>query len=83
MPQMNHDLLRKERMQLGWTQAKVAQVLGISIKTVRRWEQGQSMPYPYYRRQLSILFGKTIQQLGLLEGTDNGNTDRRTEAKPS
>ncbi len=64
---MNPDLLRNERMQLGWTQAKVAEALGISIKTVRRWERGQCVPYPYYRRQLSILYGKTTQQLGLLE----------------
>ena len=70
MPQVNPDLLRTERMQLGWTQAKVAEVLGISIKTVRRWEQGRSVPYPYHRRQLSVLFGKTVQQLGLLEGTE-------------
>jgi hypothetical protein len=38
---------------------------------VRRWEQGQSVPYPYYRRQLSVLFGKTIQELGLLKSSDS------------
>lgn len=70
MHQINPDLLRTERIRLGWTQAEVAEALGISIKTVRRWEQGQSVPYPYYRRQLSVLFGKTIQELGLLKGSD-------------
>ncbi len=64
---MNSDLLRNQRKQLGWTQAKVAEALGINIKTVRRWELGLSVPYPYYRRRLSILFGKTAQQLGLME----------------
>jgi len=77
MSQMNSDRLRAERIQLGWTQAKVAEILGISTKTVRRWEQGLSVPYPYYRRQLSVLFGKTVQQLGLLESADE--TEGQTE----
>ncbi|HEX3639703.1 MAG TPA: helix-turn-helix transcriptional regulator, partial [Ktedonobacteraceae bacterium] len=55
--------LRAERMQWGWTQARLAQALGVSTKTVRRWELGEAVPYPYYRRQLSTLFGKTAQEL--------------------
>jgi len=72
MYQTNTDLLRTERKQLGWTQAQVADALGISVKTVRRWEQGRCIPYPYYQRQLSILFGKSAQQLGLLEDPNEG-----------
>jgi len=70
MYQINADLLRTERIRLAWTQAEVAKALGIATKTVRRWELGQSVPYPYYRRRLSALFGKTVQELGLLEGSD-------------
>ena len=55
MSEINADLLRTERIQFGWTQAEVAKALGISVKTVRRWEQGLCVPYPYYQRQLSIL----------------------------
>jgi len=84
MHQINPDLLRIERKQLGWTQAYLAEVLGISIKTVRRWEQGLSVPYPYHQRQLSALFGKTVQQLGLLHGADEevmqtGELEKRKE----
>jgi len=62
---MMSDLLRTERRLRGWSQAKLAMALGVSPRTVRRWELGQSVPYTYYQRQLAIIFGKTAQQLGL------------------
>jgi tetratricopeptide (TPR) repeat protein len=31
-----------------------------------RWEQRQTLPYPYYREQLCHLFGKNARELGLL-----------------
>jgi DNA-binding XRE family transcriptional regulator len=58
--------LRTERKRRGWTQAEVAEALGISTKTVVRWEKGRAVPFPYYRQKLSTLFGKTVQELGLL-----------------
>jgi len=73
--------LRAERIQQGWTQARLAEALGVSTKTVVRWELRQAVPYPYYRRQLSILFGKTAQELGLLRDTDkNGAIDMGEQA---
>ncbi len=70
---MKSDLLRTERIERGWSQAKVAKALGVDVKTVNRWEQGQVIPYPYYREQLCALFGMTAQQLGLLPDTDEDN----------
>jgi len=67
---MSHNLLKVERRLRGWSQAKVAEVLGVSTKTVTRWELGTAVPYPYYRGQLAALFGKTAQQLGLFKDTD-------------
>jgi transcriptional regulator with XRE-family HTH domain len=64
--QMKADLLKAERIKRGWTQAKVAEALGVDAKTVGRWERGKGLPYPYYREQLCLLFNKTAQQLGLL-----------------
>jgi transcriptional regulator with XRE-family HTH domain len=63
---LQNPTLKTERKQRGWTQAELAQVLGVSTKTVVRWERGQSVPFPYYRRKLSSLFGKTDQELGLI-----------------
>ena len=51
---MKFDLLRAERIQHGWSQAKIAEELGVDIRTVRRWERGQAIPFPYYRRQLRL-----------------------------
>jgi transcriptional regulator with XRE-family HTH domain len=63
---MKLSLLKAERMKRGWTQAKVAEAVGVDTRTVGRWERGKAFPYPYYREQLCLLFGKTAQQLGLL-----------------
>ncbi len=65
---MKSDLLKAERRKRGWTQAKVAEAVGVDAKTVGRWERGKAIPYPYYREQLCILFGKNAEQLGLLYG---------------
>jgi transcriptional regulator with XRE-family HTH domain len=62
---MNPLLLKAARKEQGWSQAKVAEKLGITERTVRRWEQGLVVPYPYYRQQLCALFGKTAEDLGL------------------
>src|SRR5207248_2142480 len=43
---------------------------GVTSRTVLRWEQGLSVPQPNYRRILSTLFGKTAQELGLLQDAD-------------
>ena len=73
---MDPFLLKAARKQQGWSQAKVAEELGITERTVRRWEQGLVVPYPYYRQQLRALFGKTAQDLGLpLEIDENEDLD--------
>jgi len=63
--------LKVERELHGWSQAKVAEAVGTNVRTVIRWEQGQSVPYPYYREQLCILFGKNVRELGLLVEEDD------------
>lgn len=66
--------LRVERESRGWSQAKVAEAVGTNVRTVIRWEQGQSVPYPYYREQLCTLFGKNARELGLLVREDNATS---------
>ena len=58
--------LKVERELRGWSQARVAEAVGTNVRTVIRWEQGKSVPYPYYREQLCALFGKNARELGLL-----------------
>jgi tetratricopeptide (TPR) repeat protein len=70
-------LLRHEREQRGWSQARVAEELynrggarirgGINEKMVSRWELGKYPPSPFYQEKLCLLFGKTAEELGFLE----------------
>ena len=61
----------------GWSQSRVADQVGVSIRTITRWEQGVSLPHPYYREQLCTLFGTNARELGLLPDHDH------TEPKPT
>ena len=58
--------LKTERELRGWSQAKVAEAVGSTPRNVSRWEQGHTLPHPYYREQLCLLFGKNARELGLL-----------------
>lgn len=64
---MKTNQLKVERVLRGWSQARVAEAVGTNVRTVIRWEQGQTLPHPYYREQLCELFGKNARDLGLLE----------------
>ena len=62
--------LKREREQRGWTQSKIAERLGTTQITVSRWENGNTIPTPYYRQKLAELFGKSIQELGFISEND-------------
>ncbi len=66
----NQHPLKIERKLRGWSQSRIAEALGITTRTVSRWEQGLSVPYPYYREQLCALFGKNARELGMISDTD-------------
>ena len=59
--------LKVAREQHGWSQAKLAELLGVSTRTVSRWEKYETLPYPFYRERLCSLFDKNASELGLLE----------------
>src|SRR5437016_822305 len=63
-----HQRLKLERKRRGWSQADLAEHMGgISVKTIRRWENGENLPQPYYRQKFSELFDKSLEELGLVE----------------
>ncbi len=53
--ELNHRL-QQEREQRGWSQARVAKELDTTVPTVAAWEQGLSVPSPYFQERLSTLF---------------------------
>src|SRR5436309_6774863 len=62
-----HQQLSYERKLRGSSQEDVASKVGCGPKTVLRWENGKSLPQPYYRPKLCELFSKNAEELGLLE----------------
>ncbi len=57
--------LRKEREERGWTQASVAERIGLSdYHTVGKWERGTISPSSYWRKRLCALYEKSEDELG-------------------
>lgn len=52
--------LRQARISHGMTQLALAEALGVSQVTIGRWERGETIPYPIYRKQLRELFREEI-----------------------
>jgi tetratricopeptide (TPR) repeat protein/transcriptional regulator with XRE-family HTH domain len=74
--------LKQERELRGWSLQKVADTLGITSRTVSRWEHGTALPYPHYREQLCILFGKNAQELGLLSPENEETQEESISLQP-
>jgi transcriptional regulator with XRE-family HTH domain len=66
MPQPNLRL-KYERQQRGWSQGRLAEHIGVPDYYISRWERGEVQPSPFYQQKLCELFGKTAQELGLLQ----------------
>jgi tetratricopeptide (TPR) repeat protein/DNA-binding XRE family transcriptional regulator len=66
-PIQKHGRLRQERLQRHWRQADLAEQLGTTELTVRRWEKGSQKPSAYFHLKLCALFGKSAEELGLVE----------------
>ena len=58
--------LRQERERRAWTQSELAEHIGTTQINISRWENGITVPSPYYRQRLGELFEKSIQELGLI-----------------
>jgi len=74
-------LLRHQREQRGWTQARLAEELykrceadsrpgargEINAKMIGAWERGEHVPSPTYQEKLCLLFAKSAEELGFVE----------------
>ncbi len=69
-PQQKQDFsqrLKEARTRRGWSQKRVAEQLGIHVRTVSRWERGNAFPIPSLHIRLGELFAISIEELGLGE----------------
>ena len=60
-----NDQLRQERVRRNWRQQDLADRLGTTVLTVKRWERGSQQPSMYFRIKLCALFGKSAEELAL------------------
>jgi predicted ATPase/transcriptional regulator with XRE-family HTH domain/Tfp pilus assembly protein PilF len=66
MKKFHNEKLRYERLSRGWSQADLAEKLGVAARTVRRWESGHPLR-SYHILELTKLLGKSAQDLELIE----------------
>jgi putative transcriptional regulator len=60
--------LRDERTRLGWTQAELAERVGVSRKTINTVENGVFIPSTLLALKLALALGKSVEQLFALDG---------------
>ena len=60
-------MIAKLRRQNGWTQARLAEMLDVSGKTVSKWESGRGFPDITLFPAISELFGVSVDYLMLGE----------------
>jgi transcriptional regulator with XRE-family HTH domain len=63
---ISQSLLAEARKRRGWTQAHVAEKIGVSVETVRQWESNRHFPYQESIQRLCGLFDLPPEALGLL-----------------
>src|SRR5215471_14760267 len=62
-----NQLLRRARLERGWTQKVVADRIGApNDMMITRWERGTAFPSAYYIERLCQLFEQKASDLGLL-----------------
>lgn len=64
------DDVLETRKRLGWTQAQLAEALGVVERTVRHWESDRSTPPVYLKHALWNLlqeYGKPLKGVGIAD----------------
>jgi transcriptional regulator with XRE-family HTH domain len=79
-PSRPNDLLRWEREKRGWTQEKVAGLIGADPTMISRWERGARGTEPFYQEKLCELFGKDALELGFVDPITPGEAVSATES---
>jgi transcriptional regulator with XRE-family HTH domain len=74
-PKKPNKKLQRERELYGWSQARIAEKLGTTVKRVSMWECGDATPDRYYQEKLCDLFGKNAEELGLLSQASGDDDD--------
>lgn len=60
-------ILRRERQLRGWSQQKMAELIGTSEDVISRWERGKRRPSPFFQEKMCVLSGKNAEELGFIQ----------------
>src|SRR5205085_11054555 len=79
-----NEQLKRERELRGWSQQRLAELVGTSFENISRWERGITSPQPHFREKMRELFGKDAAALGLIDqqGSDKASGFPPKEAIP-
>jgi ribosome-binding protein aMBF1 (putative translation factor) len=58
--------IRYERLKRAWSQVEAAEHLGVDERVLRDWEAGRHVPIGKHRQRLSLLYGQSVEKLGLV-----------------
>jgi DNA-binding transcriptional regulator YiaG len=47
-----------------WTQVALARMVGASVRSVKAWEAGDTVPRDFHRRRLAKVLGVSVEDLG-------------------
>ena len=67
--------IEENRKKEGWSQAKLAEILGVHQTAVSQWETGKTLPDVLTAQKLALVFGVNIEDL--LESAEYGQYPRR------
>jgi transcriptional regulator with XRE-family HTH domain len=59
-------MLAERRRVIGYTQERLAEMLGVERSTVVRWEAGETSPQPWCRPKLAKILAVSVDELGIL-----------------
>ena len=90
--QKSNSPLRQQRLLKGWTLERAANEIyelcldeprvgargDINAQMISKWETGKYPPSLYYQEKLSVLYGKSIQELGFVEEQDTSTPSATT-----
>jgi transcriptional regulator with XRE-family HTH domain len=78
---MLHETIKAYRKEMKLTQEQLAEIMGVTVGAVSKWESGQSSPDIMLLPKLAKLFGVSLDVLFSLELTDRSADDLAEEVK--
>ncbi len=72
--------IRLYRKKAGLTQIRLAEDMGVSIATLRRWEAGETAPTGTRIKELAERLGTAPEDIVMSENVNNVNNEQKTDS---